>query len=262
MGKIKDMGEYLGSQELHRMSTWRAVLAEMVGTMVLVFIGCASCLTWGDGGDKPSIVQIAFAFGITIASVAQAIGHVSGCHINPAITCGLLLSRYVSVTRAILYITAQCMGSISGAAILYGLAPQNTRGNLGATQIADGVNLGQALGVEIIITFVLVLTVFGCVDERRSDVKGSAPLAIGLSVTACHLAAVPITGASMNPARSFGPAVIIGTAWENHWVYWGGPIIGGLTAALLYTYLFRQTKAESYDLELDTYNKNTNTTNP
>lgn len=256
MGKIKDMQDYVGSQEFMKLSLWRAVLAELIGTLLLVFVGCTACLADWKENYAPSVVQIAFAFGITVATMAQALGHVSGCHINPAVTLGMLVARYVSVVRALLYILAQCLGALAGSAIVLGLTPDAQEGGLGTTQVTPGVNLGQALGVEIIITFILVLTVFGVTDDRRLDIKGSAPLAIGLSVTACHLAAVPITGASMNPARSFGPAVVAGI-WENHWVYWAGPIGGGILAAILYTYIFRQTKSASYEVELDTYNKNT-----
>nr|XP_045587367.1 aquaporin AQPAe.a-like isoform X2 [Procambarus clarkii] len=133
----------------------------------------------------------------------------------------------------------------------------NSTGNLGMTVVSSNVSVGQALGVELIITFILVLVVFGATDERRNDLKGSAPLAIGLSITACHLMAVPVTGASMNPARTFGPAVVTGI-WENHWVYWAGPILGGMLAAVIYSYVFRAPKERSYDVELDTYNKRSN----
>lgn len=255
MGKIKDMREYVGMAELKKVDTLRAIVAEFLGTLVLVFVGCGSCLAEWTPGYAPSVVQIAFAFGVTVATVAQAVGHVSGCHINPAVTCGMLMARYVSVMRALCYIVAQCLGALAGAAILKGVTPERSQGSLGMTSLAPGVNVGQALGIELIITFVLVLTVFGACDDRRTDVKGSAPLAIGLSITACHLTAVPITGASMNPARTFGPAVVTGL-WENHWVYWAGPVLGGLLASLIYCYVFRAPKAASYDVELDTYNKN------
>lgn len=259
MGKIKDMSEYLGTNELKEYpSLLKALVAEFLGTMILVFVGCGSCIgNWTDD-YAPSKVQIAFCFGITVATLAQAIGHVSGCHINPAVTCGMLVARYVSVLRAILYIICQCVGAIVGSAILKGVTPGALQGNLGMTLLNDNINVGQGLGIEIIITFVLVLVVFGVCDERRNDIKGSAPLAIGLSITACHLMAIPITGSSMNPARTFGPAVITGI-WEDHWVYWAGPILGGLLAALIYTYIFRAPKVEGYGAD-DSYSKRA--TNP
>ncbi|XP_045129483.1 aquaporin AQPAe.a-like isoform X2 [Portunus trituberculatus] len=251
MGKIKDTREYMGTSELTQLATWKAVAAEVVGTMLLTLVVCGSCIGFN---TPPTNEQIAFAVGIIVFCMVQALGHVSGGHINPAVTLGMLVARYVSVVRALLYIMAQCVGALAASAILKGLTPTDKQGNLGMTQLGEGVNSGQAFGVELLITFILVLTVFGVCDERRNDVKGTGPLAIGLSVTASHLGALPYTGAAMNPARSFGPAVITGI-WANHWVYWAGPISGGILAALLYTYVFRAPKAASYDLEMDNYGK-------
>ncbi|XP_047493096.1 aquaporin AQPAe.a-like [Penaeus chinensis] len=259
MGKIKDMKEYIGTGELlNDRRVWKAFLAEFLGTMFLVFIGCGSCIGSWSEGYAPSVVQISLAFGVTVASIAQAVGHVSGCHINPAVTCAMLVARHVSVVRALIYIVCQCLGAIVGAAILKGVTPSDIQGSLGMTLRNEKIDTAQALGIELLITFVLVITVFGACDERRNDVKGSAPLAIGLSITTCHLFAVPITGSSMNPARSFGPAVISGL-WQDHWVYWAGPILGGLAAALIYSYVFRAPKdTAAFDVEMDNYNKRTN----
>ncbi|XP_050690659.1 aquaporin AQPAe.a-like isoform X1 [Eriocheir sinensis] len=235
MGKIKDMRDYMGTGELAKVSTWKAVVAELIGTMLLTLIVCGSCITW-DKTQPPTIVQISFAVGIIVASMVQAIGHVSGGHINPAVTCGMLVTRYVSVSRALLYIVAQCLGALAGSGILKGITPEANQGNLGMTMLGEGVNQGQAFGVEVLMTFILVLTIFGVCDEHRGDIKGSAPLAIGLAVTCAHLAAIPYTGAAMNPARSFGPAVVTGI-WEDHWVYWVGPIAGGVAGAYVYQFL-------------------------
>lgn len=259
MGKIKDMREYIGTGELmNDRRVWKAFLAEFLGTMFLVFVGCGSCIGGWSEGYAPSVVQIALAFGVTVATIAQAVGHVSGCHINPAVTCAMLVARHISVLRALIYIVCQCLGALVGAAILKGVTPEKIQGSLGMTTRNEQIDAAQALGIELLITFVLVLTVFGACDERRNDVKGSAPLAIGLSITTCHLFAVPITGSSMNPARTFGPAVITGL-WQDHWVYWAGPILGGLAAALIYSYIFRAPKDNTaYDVEMDNYNKRTN----
>ncbi|KAL7637053.1 UNVERIFIED_CONTAM: hypothetical protein RMT77_012811 [Armadillidium vulgare] len=247
MGQITDAKDYVGLNEFSKgMGLWKALIAEFIGTLFLVFVGCGSCIgAWSDTYEA-SVVQIALAFGITVATMAQCLGHISGCHINPAITCGLLVTRYVSVIRAILYIIAQCIGALAGAAILKAVIPHENHGALGTTAPASGVSAGQAFGIELLITFVLVLTVFAVCDEQRTDVKGSAPLAIGLSITACHLAAVKMTGSSMNPARSFGPAVLIGI-WSSHWVYWAGPIAGGILAAILYTWILRD-KVETFEI--------------
>jgi len=229
-------------------NVWKAFLAEFLGTLILVLVGCGSCTNWGDG-KGPSIVQISLAFGITVATMAQAIGHISGCHINPAVSVGLLVAGQIKPIKAALYIIFQLCGGIAGAAILKSLLPEELLTNsaygnsLGMTVPNPKIGVAQAFGVEFMITLVLVLTVFGVCDEFRKDVKGSAPLAIGLSITACHLAAINFTGSSMNPARTFGPAVIMNN-WTEHWVYWMGPCAGGAVAGILYHNAFRAAKKE------------------
>ncbi|ODN03846.1 Aquaporin AQPAe.a [Orchesella cincta] len=195
---------------------------------LLFFIGCGSCISWGgnqpaaSGWDKPSIVQIALCFGIAVATIAQALGHVSGAHLNPAVSIGLVAAGQCSILKAAFYIVAQCLGAIVGAAILQAVIPspiQKANPSLGLTTLNAEVDILQGLFLEAIITFVLVLTVCAVCDDLRKDVKGSAPLAIGLSITVCHLMAIRATGSSMNPARTLGPATITNT-WTNHWVYW------------------------------------------
>lgn len=221
---------------------WRSVIAEALGTLLLVFVGCGSCLSWEDPNRTPKsdynpVVQIAFCFGISVATIVWGIGHVSGGHINPAVTSAFLITRRISFAKAIFYISAQCIGAIFGALILKGVTPYQRWGTLGNTMLNDEMEAGRAFGVELMITFVLVFTVFASCDGKRNDLKGSAPLTIGLSVTMCHLFAIPLTGSSMNSARSFGPAVAM-NIWKNHWVYWIGPILGGVIAGLLYEYIF------------------------
>jgi aquaporin related protein len=224
----------------------KALFAEFLGTALLVFVGCGSCMGGDDKdndielGQQAQFVRIALAFGITVATLAQTIGHVSGCHINPAITAGLITGAKCGLLRGLAYIVMQVVGGVAGAGILSAVVPATVRGRVGGlgTTALSHVTPAQGFGIEFLITMVLVLVVFAAAaDENNSaSVKGSAPLAIGLSITTCHLFAIPLTGSSMNPARTFGSNAVVGK-WDNHWVYWAGPILGGIAAALIYQLL-------------------------
>jgi aquaporin related protein len=240
---------YVGFVELqHKCDLLRIIMSEFVGTLFLVILGCGSCIG-GDQheqgallDDQASIARISLCFGLTVTSMAQTIGHVSGCHINPAVTLAMVVGGQVGLVKGMLYVIAQCLGAIVGAAILQFLVPEDMRGadKLGMTSVADHVTLSQAVAVEMLITMVLVMVVFAAAadDINAAALKGSAPLAIGLSITTCHLFAVPLTGASMNPARSLGPALVL-TQFHNHWVYWVGPMLGGFLAAVSYRLVLR-----------------------
>uniref|UniRef100_B5L019 Aquaporin 1 n=3 Tax=Bemisia tabaci TaxID=7038 RepID=B5L019_BEMTA len=229
----------------------KCIVAEFVGTLLLVLIGCMS-VAFVHQDNFVDVVKIAMAFGLIIASMVQAIGHVSGCHINPAVTCGLAVSGHVSIIKGMLYIVAQCLGAICGAIILNEITPKTgytAAGNLGVTTLSTGVSDLQGVAIEALITFVLLLVVQSVCDGKRTDIKGSIGVAIGFAIACCHLAAIKYTGASMNPARSLGPAFVSGI-WDKHWVYWAGPILGGVTASLLYAITFKAKKRSdesSYD---------------
>ncbi|XP_076449871.1 uncharacterized protein LOC143286152 [Babylonia areolata] len=223
-------------EDITSLRLWKGIIAEFVGVLLLVLVGCGSCLSLEAGGSS-STVQIALCFGLSVATIVWSIGHVSGGHINPAVTLALLATRKISLAKAIFFVLFQLVGAVVGAGILMGLTPKEFQGGLGNTQVSKNLDAGKGVGVEIFITFVLVLTVFASIDSKRKDLNGSTPLTIGLSVTMCHLFAIQYTGASMNTARSFGPALVTGK-WDNHWVYWVGPITGGVAAGLLYEYLF------------------------
>jgi len=225
----------------------KELAAEFLGTMLLVMIGCGSAMS-GDGedgegqlGEQAQYVRIALAFGLAVATIAQTVGHISGCHINPAITIGLVAGAKVEVIRGIVYVVVQCLGGLLGGALLKALVPEESRGKggLGSTQLGGGVSAAQGFGVEFVISFVLVMVVFGAAADQNNaaNVKGSPPLAIGLSITACHLFAIPLTGASMNPARTLGSNAIAGK-WEDIWIYLLAPSLGGLIAGLLYQGVF------------------------
>ncbi|KAF7690212.1 aquaporin-4 [Silurus meridionalis] len=220
---------------------WRAVSGEFLAMLILVLVSVGSTINWAattkDSSHPPDLVLISLCFGLSIATLVQCFNQISGAHINPAVTVAMVATRKLSLAKGIFYLGAQCFGAIVGAAILYGVTPPVVRGNLGVTSVNTHISAGHALVVELFITFQLVFTIFATCDPKRTDLKGSAALAIGLSVCIGHLFAIPYTGASMNPARSFGPAVITGH-WENHWVYWLGPLMGGVLAAALYDYLF------------------------
>ncbi|XP_066224837.1 aquaporin-5 [Saccopteryx leptura] len=213
----------------------KAVFTEFLATLIFVFFGLGSALQWPSA--LPSILQISLAFGLAIGTLAQALGPVSGGHINPAITLALLLGNQISLLRAVFYVVAQLVGAIAGAGILYGLAPMNARGNLAVNAINNNTTPGQAFVVELILTFQLALCIFSSTDPRRASPVGSPALSIGLSVTLGHLVGIYFTGCSMNPARSFGPAVVMKRFTPAHWVFWVGPIVGAALAAILYFYL-------------------------
>lgn len=244
MSIVKDR---IGLSELNdnKNNLGRALIAEALGTFMLNFFGCLSVMNLATQSEPINFILIAFTFGLTVMAMVQTLGHVSGCHINPAVTAGFLAAGRISIIRGGLYIIAQCLGAIGGSATVKALTPEPYQGGLGNTGLHSDLTVTQGLGVEFFLGFILVLVVFGVCDPNKTDVKAPAALAIGLTVVLGHLAAIDYTGSSMNPARSFGSAVVA-TGWENHWVYWAGPINGGVAAGLMYTHLFAAPAAAEY----------------
>nr|APP14132.1 major intrinsic protein AQP1 [Microdera punctipennis] len=229
--------ETLGINDFKSKNTiWKALLAEFLANVLLSFFGCASCVSYS--GKAHGFVMIAFTFGLVIFVLVQTLGHVSGGHINPAVTVGMMSAGNISLLKGILYIIVQCLGSLVGSAVLKALTPEDLhKSGLGNTGLTKDISPVQGFGVEFFLGFILILVIFGVCDPNRPEAKPAAALAIGMAVAVGHLAAVDMTGASMNPARSFGSA-LIASDWTNHWVYWVGPILGAVAAALIYKHAF------------------------
>ncbi|KAM3935131.1 aquaporin-5-like [Leptodactylus fuscus] len=221
-------------RELCSLAFYRAVFAEFLATLIFVFFGLGSALRWP--AALPTVLQISLAFGLVIATMVQTVGHISGAHINPAVSFAFVLGSQISIWRGIFYIIAQLLGALAGAGILYAVVPPAIRGNLAINSLSNNTSPGIGVVVEIILTFQLLLCIFASTDSRRTDNVGSPAISIGLSVTLGHLVGIYFTGCSMNPARSFAPAVIVGN-FRNQWVFWVGPLAGAAIASIVYNYV-------------------------
>ncbi len=224
--------------------TWQAVFAELVATLLFVFVGAGSVVVIGGVGDTGGLVAVALAHGLAIALLVAAIAKISGGHINPAVTFGAVITGRMKLSTGILYVAAQLAGAVIGVLLLEAALVDEFEGNLGAHALNLDVLDGKGAGVlvEAVLTFVLVFAVFATAMDPRG-MANLAPIAIGLAVLVDHLVGVPLTGASMNPARSFGPA-LVADFWTDHWVYWLGPLAGGGLAALFYYFTFMWRREE------------------
>ena len=220
-------------------------IAELIGTMVLVLMGCGSAVIAGanlGGLNGDGTVGIAFAFGLAVLAMVYAIGAISGCHITPAISISMFVAGKLSGKDTAFYVVFQCVGAIIGAGILYAIAVGNPAYNLAVNGLGQngygtaspgGYNLVSALIAEIVLTFIFLLVIFGSTSANAP--KGFAGLAIGLTLVLIHLVAIPIDGTSVNPARSLGPALFAGTtALSQLWLFIVAPIIGGILAAIVW----------------------------
>jgi aquaporin Z len=223
-------------------------VAELIGTMVLVLMGCGSAVIAGKnfadlGGN--GTVGISLAFGLAVLVMVYTIGGISGCHINPAISISMLAAGKLSVKDTVGYVAFQCVGAVIGAGLLYGIAFGNPSYSLASNGLGqNGFDLASPAGysiisafiAEVVLTFIFLIVIFGATSDKAP--KGFAGIAIGLSLTLIHLVGIPITGTSVNPARSLGPALIVGgTALNQLWLFWVAPIIGGLLAAVVWKIL-------------------------
>jgi aquaporin TIP len=225
--------------------SWRHFAAEFIGTFALVFIGGGAIITSSINQGPGVVLDIALAHGLILALLVTATMRISG-HLNPAVTAGFLAVGRIEPIMAVVYWIAQFTGATIAAYALKALYPASVAmaARLGGQSISNDVSLGQAIVLEAIATFFLVFVVFGtAVDPKAPKVGG---FAIGLTVAADILAIGPLTGASMNPARSFGPAVV-SRIFEGQAAYWIGPLVGGIAAAVLYDRLFLRRAPEPFD---------------
>ncbi|MGD0645712.1 MAG: aquaporin Z [Candidatus Bathyarchaeia archaeon] len=240
MGEAEKTEQVPPKPETLGIKATKKYLAELIGTMVLVLMGCGGAVI---AGKAIGNVGIAFCFGLAVLAMVYAIGSVSGCHINPAISISMLAAGKLGVKDTVFYVVFQCAGAIIGAGILYAIAIGNPSYTLAANSLGNPSGLGanqysayslaSVLIAEIVLTFLFVLVVHGSTSERAP--KGFAGLAIGLTLVLIHLVAIPIDGTSVNPARSLGPALFVGgTALSQLWVFWVAPIIGGILAAVVW----------------------------
>lgn len=213
------------------MNSLRKYIAEFIGTFVLVLFACGTAaMTHCSMSNIGSYIATALSFGLVIVAMAYSIGNVSGCHVNPAVSIGMLVSRRMSIKDFIGYVVFQCLGALAGAAVLKCLAEPGSA--LGANALYQGC-VPCSLLVECILTFVFVLAVLGVTS--KPNYGSVAGIVIGLSLTLVHLLGIPFTGTSVNPARSLGPALLVGgDALSSVWVFIVAPLVGGLLAAGVY----------------------------
>ncbi len=217
--------------------SWKRYLAELIGTFCLVFIGCGSAVV---AGSHIGFAGISVAFGLAVLAMVYTIGPISGCHINPAISLAMLVAGKQKVVDTIMYVVAQCLGAVLAALVLYAVAgglpgyslAENGLGQNGFDAGSPaGYPLGAAFLAEVVLTALFVFVVFGATSEKAP--AGFAGVAIGLALVFIHLVGIPITGTSVNPARSLGPALVVGgQALSQVWVFIVAPFIGGIIAAL------------------------------
>ena len=234
----------------------RRCIAEFFGTFWLVFGGCgAAILACAFPSYGIGFVGVAFAFGLTVLTMAYAIGHISGCHLNPAVTLGLVAGKRFPAKEILPYWIAQVVGGIAAAGVLYAIAsgqPNYTAGGFASNGYGPAMSSGfgspgsysliACLVAEVVLTFFFLIVILGATDQRAA--KGFAPLAIGLCLTLIHLVGIPVTNLSVNPARSTGPAIIAqGPALEQLWLFWVAPLVGAVLAGLFYNAVLAEHEA-------------------
>ena len=231
------------------MSLGKRALAEFIGTFWLVFGGCGSAvLAAAFPGLGIGFIGVALAFGLTLLTMAYCLGHISGCHINPAVSAGLVIGGRFPAAELLPYVIAQVCGGCAAAGVLYVIASGKVGFDVGAGFASNGYgahspggySLLACLVAEIVLTMFFLLIIMGATDRRAP--AGFAPLAIGLGLTLVNLVGIPVTNASANPARSTGPAIVAGGwALAQLWLFWVAPLIGGITGGFVYRTLFAES---------------------
>lgn len=234
------------------MSLTKRALAEFIGTFWLVFGGCGSAvLAAGFPGLGIGFLGVALAFGLTVLTMAYAIGHISGCHLNPAVSVGLVVGKRFPASDLLAYVAAQVTGGIAAAAVLYVIASGKAGFDLAggfasngyAAHSPGGYSLVACLVAEVVLTFMFLMIILGATDRRAP--QGFAPIAIGLGLTLIHLIGIPVTNLSVNPARSTGPALFVGGwAVQQLWLFWLAPIVGAAIAGVIYPIVAGEPEAE------------------
>lgn len=234
------------------MSLSKRAAAEMLGTFWLVFGGCGSAvLAAAFPNVGIGLLGVSLAFGLTVLTMAYAIGHISGCHLNPAVSLGLVVGRRFPASELLAYVAAQVAGAIAAAGVLYVIASGKPGFQLGGfaangfgANSPGGYTLASCLTAEVVLTFMFLMIILGATDGRAP--AGFAPIAIGLGLTLIHLIGIPVTNLSVNPARSTGPAVFVGGwALEQLWLFWVAPLVGAFIAGVAYPALAGERQIEA-----------------
>ncbi len=227
------------------MESMRKYLAEFIGTFVLVLFGCGSAVI---AGEKIGFLGISFAFGLAVLVMVYSIGNISGCHINPAITIAMLVARKIRVKDTIFYIIAQCIGAIVASAILFAIAKGKADYSLAINGLGQngydahspmGYSLGSCFLAETLLTGLFLFVIFGATSLKAP--AGFAGIPIGITLTLIHIVGIPVTGTSVNPARSLGPALLVGgEALSQIWLFLAAPVLGAIISAIIWKYIFEQ----------------------
>lgn len=229
----------------------RRSVAEFLGTFWLVFGGCGSALISAAFPELGiGFVGVSFAFGLTVLTMAYAIGHISGCHLNPAISVGLVVGKRFPAKDLPAYVVAQVLGAIAASGVLYIIVTGNPAFSAGSSSFASngfgehspgGYSLIACFAAEFVLTFFFLWIIMGATDKRGVP-AGFAPIAIGFALTLIHLISIPVTNTSVNPARSTGPAIFAGYWWplQQLWLFWVAPILGGAVGGAVYLFLFKE----------------------